>query len=104
MESLCESVATRVYIYKGTGQPPARGEARKFLADIGFLTPDESELLKSFFRVLHGAGGHAGASDEDDCHRRRLMAVAQANYYLGRLERWLQPPSLGTSPPPPPQS
>ena len=86
MESVCEAIAAQVY--QGTETPPTRGNARKYLADNGFLTPDESALLQAFFQVLHGAGGHSGTSDEDDCHRRRLMAIALANYYLDRLENW----------------
>lgn len=85
LESLCEEIAAR--LYRGTGMPPSRGEARKFLEESGFLDKSEADLLRSFFQVLHSAGGrHAGASSENDCHRRRLTAIALANYYLERLE------------------
>lgn len=88
MESLCDAMAA--IIYQGTGTPPTRGDARMYLANESFFSPEESDLLKAFFQVLHGSGGHAGASDEDDCHRRRLIALALANYYLDRLEDWGQ--------------
>ena len=82
--ALCDAIASR--IYQGTGSPPSGGEARKYLEREGFLSHIESELLKALFKVLHGEGSHPGTSSSDDCHRRRLMAVAMANYYLERLE------------------
>jgi len=88
MESLCDNIAAS--IYKNEGQPPTGGEARKYLADIQFLNNDEAELLKALFKLLHTAGSHPGTSNEADCHRRRLMAVALANYFLDRLEYWDQ--------------
>ena len=87
LESICESIAD--IIYSDSGEAPVRGEARKFLAEQGFLNNKESKLLYSLFQVLHGEGGHAGTSSSDDCHRRRLMAVSIANYYLERLDYWL---------------
>ena len=87
LESICDDIAAR--IYSGSGEAPVRGEARKFLAEQGFLNDKESALLRSLFQVLHGEGGHAGTSSSDDCHRRRLMAVSIANYYLERLDYWL---------------
>ena len=84
LEALCDAISSK--IYEDGGSAPTRGEARQYLGESGFLSPEESELLKSFFRMLHGQGGHAGTSSSDDCHRRRLMAVAMANYYLGRLD------------------
>ena len=87
LESVCEAIAAR--IYSGPGEAPERGKARKFLAEQGFLNDNESKLLYSLFQVLHGEGGHAGTSSSDDCHRRRLMAVSMANYYLERLDNWL---------------
>ena len=86
LEALCEAIASR--IHQGTDDPPSRGAARKHLADTGFLNAQESELLKALFQVLHGQGGHAGTSSSDDCHRRRLMALAMGNYYLDRLDNW----------------
>lgn len=85
LESICEAIAAR--IYSGQGEAPVRGQARQFLAQEGFLSVKESDLLKSLFQVLHGEGGHAGTSSSDDCHRRRLMAVSMANYYLERLDK-----------------
>ena len=87
LESICEAIASK--IYSDSGEAPLRGEARKFLAEQGFLNDNESKLLYSLFQVLHGEGGHAGTSSSDDCHRRRLMAVSMANYYLERLDYWL---------------
>ena len=87
LESICEAIAAM--IHSGTGEAPKRGEARKFLAERGFLNDKESDLLRSLFQVLHGEGGHAGTSSSDDCHRRRLMAVSMPNYYLERLDYWL---------------
>lgn len=87
LESICEAIAAM--IHSGTGEASKRGEARKFLAERGFLNDKESDLLRSLFQVLHGEGGHAGTSPSDDCHRRRLMAVSMANYYLERLDYWL---------------
>ena len=87
LESICEAIAAM--IYSDSGEPPVRGEARKFLAKQGFLNDQESKLLYSLFQILHGEGGHAGTSSSDDCHRRRLMAVSMANYYLERLDYWL---------------
>ena len=87
LESICEAIAAM--IYSASGEAPVRGEARKFLTEQGFLNDKESKLLYSLFQVLHGEGGHAGISSSDDCHRRRLMAVSLANYYLERLDYWL---------------
>lgn len=87
LESTCDAIAAR--IYSGPGQAPVHGEARKFLAEQGFLNDKESKLLYALFQVLHGEGGHAGTSSSDDCHRRRLMAISMANYYLERLDNWL---------------
>lgn len=84
LEALCDAIASK--ICEGSSFAPTRGEARQYLEGSGFLSPEESELLKSFFKMLHGQGGHAGTSSSDDCHRRRLMAVAMANYYVDRLE------------------
>ena len=86
LESICEAIASMIYL--DSGEAPVRGEARKFLAELGFLNDKESDLLRSLFQVLHGEGGHAGTSSSDDCHRRRLMAVSMANYYLERLAHW----------------
>ncbi|MCE2463363.1 MAG: hypothetical protein J4F46_05550, partial [Dehalococcoidia bacterium] len=83
MESLCNGIAAK--LHTGEGTPPFGGHARKFLEGHGFLSKDESELLKAFFQILHTSGAHAGTSSEDDCHRRRLMAAALSNYYLERL-------------------
>ena len=87
LESICEAIAAM--IYSDSGEAPVRGEARRFLAEQGFLNDKESALLYSLFQILHGEGGHAGTSSSDDCHRRRLMAVSMANYYLERLDSWL---------------
>ena len=85
LESLCEGIAARISTVPS--KPPSRGEARKFLEESGFLDKTEADLLRSFFQLLHSAGGrHAGTSSENDCHRRRLIAIALANYYLERLE------------------
>ena len=84
LEALCDSIASK--IYEDGGSAPTRGKARQYLGESGLLSPEESELLKSFFTMLHGQGGHAGTSSSDDCHRRRLMALAMANYYLDRLD------------------
>ena len=84
LEALCDAMASK--ICEDSGSAPTRGEARQYLAESGLLSPEESELLRSFFKMLHGQGGHAGTSSSDDCHRRRLMAVAMANYYLDRLD------------------
>ncbi len=89
LESLCEELAAR--LSTTPGKPPSRGEARKFLEEAGFLDKSEADLLRSFFQVLHSAGGrHSGTSSESDCHRRRLMAIALANYYLERLASFLR--------------
>ena len=87
LESVCEAIAAM--IYSDSGEAPVRGEARKFLVEQGLLNEKESALLYSLFQILHGEGGHAGTSSSDDCHRRRLMAVSLANYYLERLDYWL---------------
>jgi hypothetical protein len=85
LESLCEEIAAR--LFSGPGKPPNRGEARKFLEETSFLDKSEADLLRNFFQVLHSAGGHhVGISSENDCHCRRLMAIALANYYLEKLE------------------
>ncbi len=86
LEALCNSIASR--IYQGNESPPTQGQARKYLADSGFLNSKESDLLKALFQVLHGEGGHAGKSSSDDCRRRLLMAEAMSNYYLERLNGW----------------
>lgn len=83
MESLCNGIAAK--LYTGQGTPPTSGDARKFLKTYGFLNEDESEFLRAFFQILHTSGAHAGTSSENDCHRRRLMAVALSNYYLERI-------------------
>ena len=87
LERICEDIAAKIHC--GPGEAPNRGNARKFLAEQGFLNDKESKLLFSLFQVLNGEGGHAGTSSSDDCHRRRLMAVSIANYYLERLDHWL---------------
>lgn len=87
LDALCNAIASRI---KRTVRPPLGGEARKYLEEEGFFSHDESQLLKALFRVLHGEGSHPGTSSSDDCHRRRLMALAMANYYLERLENWKQ--------------
>ena len=86
LEALCDVVAE--CLYEGSGEAPKRGDARKLMQDRGFLSKNESCLLGAFFAVLHGEGSHPGKSSETDCHRRRLMAVALANYYLDRLDEW----------------
>ena len=92
LEGVCDAITAT--IYSAAGKVPTRGQARQFLTDQNFLSPKESELLKSLFQVLHGEGGHAGTSSSDDCHRRRLMAVSMANYYLERLDQWVSETSL----------
>ena len=87
LEGLCEAIAAT--IHSGSGKVPVRGAARKFLAEQGFLSQEESTLLKSLFQVLHGEGSHSGTSSSDDCHRRRLMAVSMANYYLELMDFWV---------------
>ena len=86
LEALCDSIASR--IYQGSSNPPSQGQARIYMTEVGFLSSEESDLLKALFQVLHGQGGHAGTSSSDDCHRRLLMAVAMSNYYLDRLGGW----------------
>lgn len=90
LEGLCDAIAQR--LFEGDGTAPTRGEARKWLAKCGFLSEEESDLLRSFFEVLHSSGPHPGTSAEDDSHRRRLMAFSLANYYIERLQEW---PSTG---------
>ena len=92
LEGVCDAITAT--IYSDAGKVPTRGQARQFLADQNFLSPKESDLLKSLFQVLHGESGHAGTSSSDDCHRRRLMAVSIANYYLERLDQWVSETSL----------
>lgn len=86
LEALCDAIAER--LHEGGGEAPNGGDARKLMENRGFLSKEESNLLKAFFTVLHGEGAHPGTSSEDDCHRRRLMAVALANYYLDDLDEW----------------
>ena len=86
LEALCDAIAER--LHEGGEEAPKGGDARNLMADRGFLSKEESNLLKAFFTVLHGAGAHPGTSSEDDCHRRRLMAVALANYYLDHFDEW----------------
>ncbi|MBI4234232.1 MAG: hypothetical protein HY686_07320 [Chloroflexi bacterium] len=84
LESLCEEIAAK--LYTDPGSPPTGGGARQYLAAHAFIDRNEADLLRCFFQVLHSSGGrHAGTSSEDDSHRRRLIAVALANYYLERL-------------------
>ena len=94
LEGLCEAIAAT--IHSGSGKVPVRGAARKFLAEQCFLSQEESTLLKSLFQVLHGEGSHSGTSSSDDCHRRRLMAVSMANYYLELLDFWVSNTSAQT--------
>ena len=86
LEALCDAIAKR--LHDGDGEAPKGGDARRFLSEKEFLNANESNLLKAFFAVLHGEGSHPGTSSEDDCHRRRLMAVALANYYLDHFDEW----------------
>ena len=83
LDALCSELAAN--LHKGPGEPPTGGAARQFLQKQGFLNKEEAQLLKSLFDVLHGEGSHPGTSSSDDCHRRRLMAVSLANYYLDRF-------------------
>ena len=92
LEGVCDAITAT--IHSGAEKVPTRGQARQFLAHQNFLSSKESDLLKSLFQVLHGEGGHAGTSSSDDCHRRRLMAVSMANYYLERLDHWVSETSL----------
>ena len=85
LEALCGEVAGKPCV---GGESPTRGDARKHLEETGFLNQQESKLLSALFVVLSGEGAHPGTSSEDDCHRRRLMAFAMANYYLERLDGW----------------
>ena len=84
LEGLCNEIAK--FLYTGEGLAPTAGEARKYMVDRKFLNEEEAELLKVLFVILQRTGSHAGISDEADCHRRRMMALALANYYLDRLE------------------
>ena len=86
LEAVCDAVADQ--LHTGSSEAPTRGAARQYLADEGFIDEYEDKLLRAFFKVLHGGGGHSGTSKEADCHRRRLMAFSLANYYLDRLEEW----------------
>lgn len=86
LEELCNTIAK--CLHTRSGEAPSGGAARQFLEETGFLNANESTLLKAFFEVLHGEGPHPGKSSEADCHRRRLMAVALAHYYLDRLDEW----------------
>ncbi len=83
LESICDEIVKRTA--NSVGTPPTGGEARKYLESSGFLTQTEGQLLQSFFKLLHTLGSHPGTSSEDDCHRRLLMAVALANYYLEKF-------------------
>ena len=86
-ECLCNDIAGK--IHQGPQSPPTGGLARQYLTSAGFLDADESNLLQTLFRILHGQGAHPGTSSSDDCHRRRLMVVALSNYYLDKLSSWL---------------
>jgi hypothetical protein len=87
LDALCEEVAACI---PEVGKPyplrsPKGGEARKHLQQTGFLGEDEADLLKALFKVLHGKGSHPGTSSERDAHRRFMMAICLANYYVERL-------------------
>ncbi len=86
LESLCNEIVASLYIEGGNA--PTGAPARKYLQEKRFLSEKEANLLKALFGVLHGEGSHPGTSSEDDCHRRKLMAFAMANYYLERLDDW----------------
>ena len=86
LEALCNEIAKSTYIE--SGDAPTGGAARIHLQKIGFLNEKESGLLKALFAVLNGEGAHPGTSSQDDCHRRRLMAFAMANYYLESFGVW----------------
>ena len=73
-----------------SGNAPVRGAARKLLADDGFLSVEESATAQVTVRSFYTGKAHTpGTSFSDDCHRRRLMAVSMANYYLERLDNWV---------------
>jgi hypothetical protein len=71
----------------GKGCPIERtgGQARRWLADNGFLEEDESELLKTFFAFAGRAGSHAGLSDAADSQLRRHFATALIAFGIGKL-------------------
>lgn len=83
LDSLCEEVAARLLRFKADALKG--GEARKYLQSSKFLSDEEAELLRAFFKVLHGAGSHPGTSAKNDATRRLLMASATGSYYIERL-------------------
>jgi hypothetical protein len=67
---------------------PARrrgGDARRWLAENGFLEGDESDLLKTFFTFAGRAGSHAGLSDAADSQLRRHFTTALIAFGIGKL-------------------
>jgi len=83
LDSLCEEVAARLVGFKA--DPPKGGEASKYLQASKFLSDEGAELLRAFFKVLHGGGSHPGTSGKNDATRRLLMASATGSYYIERL-------------------
>lgn len=57
------------------------GDARKQLQTKGVLREREAKLVQQFFNVAHGAGSHAGASNEDEARGRFLVGLGIC--YLG---------------------
>lgn len=57
------------------------GDARKQLQTKGVLRDREAKLVQQFFNVAHGAGSHAGASNEDEARGRFLVGLGVC--YLG---------------------
>lgn len=57
------------------------GDARKQLQTKGVLREREAKLVQQFFSVAHGAGSHAGASNEDEARGRFFVGLGIC--YLG---------------------
>jgi hypothetical protein len=61
------------------------GMARKRLSDEGILEAKEAEVVRSVMSLAHERGSHAGRSEPEEAHIRRLLGQAVALMGLSLL-------------------
>ncbi|MEW6066077.1 MAG: hypothetical protein AB1538_13095 [Bacillota bacterium] len=85
LEAVFNEIAEKLPTYPQNGIDQG-GKRRQFLAEVNFISKDESELLKHLFKILHTSGSHPGISNESDCSSRILMSVGIAWRVLSRVK------------------
>jgi hypothetical protein len=62
--------------------------SRRFLVDVGFLGPDEDELLLHVYGIASAKGAHHGVADAAWSRLARRIIWTTAQYLLRRYETW----------------